>query len=489
MILLFYTPLTKKVTQGEIIMKKIGVVVTTLLLGTIVLFAKGDLHSIDLKMADPDPQRVTPSDKEEILSFSTMIQKSMKSVVNIKSTQSDPNSKQIQELMRDPYFRRFFSIPSHPRPRGALGSGVILSEDGYIVTNNHVVENATSITVTLPDDPKEYEAKLIGTDKDSDLAVIKIEADGLKPIEVGDSNNLKVADVVFAVGNPFGVGETVTQGIVSALNKNHVGINQYENFIQTDASINPGNSGGALVDSRGALVGINSAILSRSGGNNGIGFAIPVSMVKRVVTSLISSGKVTRGYLGVTISDLNSELAQLYKHQNGAVVVNLDEDGPAYKSGFKRGDLIYKINDKNVKDPSSLKQIVASLKPDSQNTFYVERDKKEIQIDTKLGSRDGFVLGKSLDKALGGMKLSELNTQNMQEYRLSSSVNGVLIEDVYPRSRAERAGFQAGDVIIQIENSNISNISDLKKVISRYKNRPKRIYVNRYGTILMLAMR
>lgn len=375
------------------------------------------------------------------------------------------------------------------RPHGALGSGVILSKDGYIVTNNHVVENATKITVTLPDDPKEYEAKLIGTDKDSDLAVIKIEANNLNPIEVGDSNYLKVGDVVFAVGNPFGVGETVTQGIVSALNKNHVGINQYENFIQTDASINPGNSGGALVDSRGALVGINSAILSRSGGNNGIGFAIPVSMVKRVVSSLISQGKVVRGYLGVTISDLNSELTQIYKHKNGAVVVNLDENGPAFKSGFRRGDLIYKIKDKEVKDASSLKQIVASLKPGSTNTFYVERDKKDLKIETKLGSRDGFVLGKSLEQALGGMKLSELNTQNMQQYRLSSTISGVLIEDVYPRSRAERAGFQAGDVIIQIENTNVSNLNDLKKVLRVYKHRPKRIYVNRYGTILMFVMR
>jgi serine protease Do len=469
-------------------MKKMNILLISLLVGGLALGAKGLSKSIELNVVDPTPHRVTPSKSDEILSFSNRLQKSMKSVVNIKSIQSDPNSQQIQELMRDPYFRRFFSMPNS-RPHGALGSGVILSKDGYIVTNNHVVENATKITVTLPDDPKEYEAKLIGTDKDSDLAVIKIEANNLNPIEVGDSNYLKVGDVVFAVGNPFGVGETVTQGIVSALNKNHVGINQYENFIQTDASINPGNSGGALVDSRGALVGINSAILSRSGGNNGIGFAIPVSMVKRVVSSLISQGKVVRGYLGVTISDLNSELTQIYKHKNGAVVVNLDENGPAFKSGFRRGDLIYKIKDKEVKDASSLKQIVASLKPGSTNTFYVERDKKDLKIETKLGSRDGFVLGKSLEQALGGMKLSELNTQNMQQYRLSSTISGVLIEDVYPRSRAERAGFQAGDVIIQIENTNVSNLNDLKKVLRVYKHRPKRIYVNRYGTILMFVMR
>ncbi len=469
-------------------MKKKFLLLMPLIAVTVVLSAKETLHSVNFTMADPTPKRVTPSEGDEILSFSSRLQKSMKSVVNIKAIQSDPNSERLQELMRDPYFRRFFSMPNH-HPRGALGSGVILTQNGYIVTNNHVVEGATEITVTIPGSTKEYTAKLIGTDKDSDLAVIKIDATDLKPIQLGDSNYLKVGDVVFAVGNPFGVGETVTQGIVSALNKNHVGINQYENFIQTDASINPGNSGGALVDSRGALVGINSAILSRSGGNNGIGFAIPVSMVKRVATSLISNGKVTRGYLGVTISDLNSDLNALYNHKQGAVIVNLEENGPAYKAGLKRGDLIYKINGKAIKDAASLKSTVATLKPNNPADFEIERNKKEMKAKVIMGSRDGFVLGKTLDRALGGMKLSELNQENMQQYRLPPSTSGVLIEDVYPRSQAERAGFQAGDVIIQIENSNIASLSDLKKVVRRYKNRPKRIYVNRYGTILMFAMR
>ncbi len=456
----------------------------SLLFMGVALFA----NSIDLKSADPTPERIYPSDSDQILSFSNMLQKSMKSVVNIKSIQSDPNSERIQELMRDPYFRRFFSMPNR-RPRGALGSGVILSSDGYIVTNNHVVENSTKITVTLPNDKNEYEAKLIGTDKDSDLAVIKIDAQNLEPIKLGNSDNLKVGDVVFAVGNPFGVGETVTQGIVSALNKNHVGINQYENFIQTDASINPGNSGGALVDSRGAMVGINAAILSRSGGNNGIGFAIPVSMVKRVVTSLVDNGRVERGYLGVTISDLNSQLSSLYKHKKGAVVINVEHNSPAQKYGFKRGDLVYKINGKSIDGADDLKQIVASIKPSQNTTFYIERDKKDKKIDVVLGSRDSFIMGESLDRVLGGMKLSALRKDTIQKFRLPADSSGVLIEDVYPRSKAERAGFQAGDVIIQIENSAISNISDLKSVLKHYKNRPKRIYVNRYGTILMFAMK
>jgi serine protease Do len=440
-------------------------------------------NSIDLKAADPAPSRVTPSTKDEILSFSTKLQKSMNSVVNIKSTLSDPNSKKIEELMQDPYFRRFFSQPQS-RPHGALGSGVILSSDGYIVTNNHVVENATEITVTIPNDTKEYKATLIGTDKDSDLAVIKIDKTDLTPIDIGSSENLKVGDVVFAVGNPFGVGETVTQGIVSALNKNSVGINQYENFIQTDASINPGNSGGALVDSRGVLIGINSAILSRSGGNNGIGFAIPSAMVKRVVNSLVTQGKVTRGYLGVSISDLNTQLKPLYKHTSGAVIVNVEDGTPAHRYGFKRGDLVYKIDNKVIKSASDLKQIVASLKPEDEITFYVERDKRDLELGTVLGSRESLAK-KSLDKVLGGLKLSALTRDNIQRYRLPPGIDGVLVEDVIPRSKAEKVGFQAGDVIIQIENKTILNVDDLKKSLDIYKNRKKRIYINRYGVILM----
>jgi len=446
------------------------------------------LGAFEIKSADPSVNRVYPSSKDEILSFSSRLANSMKSVVNIKSIQSDPNSERIQELMRDPYFRRFFSMP-HQRPRGALGSGVIISDDGYIVTNNHVVENSTKIIVTLPNDKKEYVAKLIGTDKDSDLAVIKIDANNLNAIKFGNSENLKVGDVVFAVGNPFGIGETVTQGIVSALNKNHVGINEFENFIQTDASINPGNSGGALVDSRGAMIGINSAILSRSGGNNGIGFAIPVSMVKRVVTSLIENGKVDRGYLGVTISDLNSQLSDLYNHKEGAVVVNVENNSPAQKYGFKRGDLIFKIDGKKIKGASDLREAVAEIEPHKEVTFYVERDKKVKKLGTVVGSRNSFVLGKSIDKVLGGMKLSELRSDNINKFRLPPDISGVLIEDVYPRSNAEMQGFQAGDVIIQIEDSAISNISTLRSVLKRYKGRSKRIYVNRYGTILMFVMR
>ncbi len=467
-------------------MKKIAIMIT---LCAINLAAA----NISLSLAPAEPKRVVPNNLQEVLSFSPSVKDAVKSVVNISTTQHRQSSQELEQLMNDPYFRYFFGQPHRgivPKERAqrALGSGVILSADGYIVTNNHVVENADEIMVTLPHNKKEYKAKLIGQDKESDLAVIKIDAENLLPIKMGNSSFLEVGDVVFAVGNPFGVGETVTQGIVSALNKNRVGINQYENFIQTDASINPGNSGGALVDSRGVLIGINSAILSRSGASAGVGFAIPVDMVKNVVTNLVNEGKVSRGYIGVTISDLNRQLLPLYKKQLGAIVVNVQEGGPAAEYGLKRGDLVYKINDKEIKNASDLKQVIASYKPSSKVTLYIERDKREKTVTVELGSREKSVAMLGGSTMHDGLKLATLNYTNRERYRIASSVNGVLIEDVTPNSLAEKVGFQSGDVIIQVENKNIDKISDLTKVFASYHDRKKRVYVNRYGMVLMFVI-
>jgi serine protease Do len=284
-------------------------------------------------------------------------------------------------MLNDPILRKFFgedfdNLFNENRIQRSLGSGVIVSKDGYIVTNNHVIDNADEIIVTLSGEKIEYPAKVIGKDADSDLAVIKIDAKNLNPITFAYSSDLRIGDVIFAIGNPFGIGESISQGIISALNKNRVGINRYENFIQTDASINPGNSGGALVDSRGALIGLNSAILSRSGGNDGIGFAIPVDMVKSVVTKLIEDGKVTRGYLGVIIDDLSPELQKVYTKQEGALVLDVEKDTPADKYGLKRGDLIYKINDAFIKDRVDLQNVVGAFKPKQKIVLEVERNKR-----------------------------------------------------------------------------------------------------------------
>lgn len=292
--------------------------------------------TIEIAQMPKDSQRIEATAPNVILSYNNAIKDAKKSVVNIATTKKSKQNDQLNELMQNPFFKEFFGnkmpeLKQQERKSHSLGSGVIISSNGYIVTNNHVVEGADEIVITLPDDEKEYKAKIIGQDSKTDLAVVKIEAKDLHVTKFGDSSNLQEGDVVFAIGNPFGVGETITHGIISALNKNNVGLNQYENFIQTDASINPGNSGGALVDSRGALIGINSAILSKSGGNNGIGFAIPSNMVQKIATSLVAAGKIDRGFMGVSIADLTNDLKELYENKQGALILMIEKNSPAEK--------------------------------------------------------------------------------------------------------------------------------------------------------------
>lgn len=453
--------------------------------------------SIDFEEVDKNPDRITPNSMHQVLSFNNSLKSSINSIVNIsakRNVNTNMNNLPLQ-MFDDPFFKRFFGEDlsnqfKQSRVQRSLGSGVIVTKDGYIVTNNHVVENAEEITVTIGEDPTEYSAKLIGKDGDSDIAVIKIESDKtLTPIKLGDSNSLLIGDLTFAIGNPFGVGNTVTMGIISALNKNKVGINKYENYIQTDASINPGNSGGALVDSRGALIGINTAILSKSGGNDGIGFAIPVEMVKDVVSKLVSDGKVVRGYLGVVIADLGKDSKQVYKRKEGAIILDISNDTPAFKYGLKRGDLVYKINGKDIKDRTSLMNAIASFKPNDKIKVELERDKKDMTLDIVLGDRSS-ILGAEADNKtiLGGLKVSIITNEVINQYRLPLDVTGILITSVDPKSKAEKSGFQAGDVIIQIEDIEVKNFTDIETALKRYNNEHKRVYVNRYGQTIMFVI-
>ena len=460
-----------------------------LLVTSLSLFAR----DVEFNNAPNDVRRIVPNSADEIYSFYDSIKAPRKSVVNISTNKGVSSNQEI--ISNDPFFNEFFkgffgkNRTPKKRKQHSLGSGVIISKDGYIITNNHVVKNADEIMVTLPKNKKEYKAKLIGGDEGSDLAVIKIEATGLNPIALGDSSNLKEGDIVFAIGNPFGVGETITQGIVSALNKNRMGINRYENFIQTDASINPGNSGGALVDSRGALIGINSAILSRSGGNNGVGFAIPVNMVRNIAKKLITDGKVVRGYMGVSIGDMNKDFSSLYIKQYGALVLNIQKDSSADRYGLKRGDLVYEVNGKSVKNGIDLQTIIGSLNPKDKITLKLERNKKNITIKMTLGTKIGDVHISKADEVLGGLYLSNINKQNRHKYRLRSDVNGVLITNVEPKSKAEIAGFQAGDIIIAIEERDIESIEDVENILKKYSKKVKRIYINRYGGIYLVVMK
>ncbi len=451
--------------------------------------------SIDFEMMEKNPKRISPN-TNQIASFYNSVKEPMKSVVNISAKRHIANNSQNipSQMFNDPLLRRFFGDQfteqfKQNKIQRSLGSGVIISSNGYIVTNNHVVENADEISITIGNNPKEYNAVLIGKDADSDLAVIKIKGK-FTPIKFGHSTSLKVGDIIFALGNPFGIGSTVTQGIISALNKDKVGINRYENFIQTDASINPGNSGGALVDSRGALIGINSAIISKSGGNNGIGFAIPVSMVKDVVKKLISDGKVIRGYLGVIVDDLKPAIKKLYKHKNGAILLDVAKDTPAGKYGLKRGDLIYMVNNKAIRNKKDLQNIIASFKPNENITIKLERNKKNLIKKIVLGNRAGLITSEANNgEFLGGLRLSDITSDMINKFRLTSNTKGVLVTNVKIKSIAEKAGFQAGDVIIQIENIEIKYFSQMQQALRKYNNKYKKIYINRYGQILLLALK
>jgi Do/DeqQ family serine protease len=302
------------------------------------------------------------------------------SINTSKAARNNPNS-------NDPWFKFFFGEQGN-EPQVGLGSGVIVNADGYILTNNHVVESADEIEVIL-NDSRHARAKVIGTDPDSDLAVLKIDLDRLPVIVLGNSDTLQVGDQVLAIGNPFGVGQTVTGGIVSALGRNQLGINTFENFIQTDAAINPGNSGGALVDTNGNLLGINTAIYSRSGGSMGIGFAIPVSTAKLVLEGIVKDGQVTRGWIGVEPNELSSELAETFgvKAKEGVIITGVLQNGPAAAAGIKPGDVIVRVADKPVGNVSELLANVAALKPGTSSKFSVLRRDEKVEMNVTPGLR------------------------------------------------------------------------------------------------------
>jgi serine protease DegQ len=318
-------------------------------------------------------------------SYRDAAQRAMPAVVNIYTTKEARQPK--SPFMDDPLFKRFFGEQQEER-QFSLGSGVIMSPEGYVLTNNHVVETADEIEVALADGRK-VAAKVVGTDPETDLAILKINLKDLPAITLGHIEETKVGDVVLAIGNPFGVGQTVTMGIVSALGRSHLGINTFENFIQTDAAINPGNSGGALIDSHGNLLGINTAIYSRSGGSLGIGFAIPVSTVKRVMESIISTGSVVYGWIGVEPQDITPELAESFglSRKSGAIIAGVLKNGPADKAGMKPGDILVAVEGKPVEDTTDMLNLVAQLTPGNKAKLTVLRKNQETSLDITVGKR------------------------------------------------------------------------------------------------------
>ena len=333
----------------------------------------------------PAPAAEAPA---PILSYSPAARRAIPAVVNIYTTKA-MRLPQDHPLLNDPLFRRFFGDQLRERQQtNSLGSGVIASADGLVLTNHHVVEGADEIEVLLADGSR-ARAKLVGSDPETDVAVLRIEGKDLPAIEFGDSEDARVGDVVLAIGNPFGVGQTVTMGIISALGRSQLGINTFENFIQTDAAINPGNSGGALVDSEGRLLGINTAIYSRTGGSLGIGFAIPVSTAKQVMDQIVATGTVTRGYIGVEPQDVTPELAEAFKlpRKDGAIIAGVMRNGPADKAGVKVGDILIEVEGKAVSNTTTMLNVIAQLKPGSTARFRFLRDGREIDIPIAVGTR------------------------------------------------------------------------------------------------------
>ena len=432
------------------------------------------------------------------------------SVVNISTTRVVKSRAEVPlDLFEDPFFRRFFGdqlrqqkIPKEHKEQ-SLGSGVIVSDDGYIVTNNHVIEKAQEIKVLLSN-KKNYRAKLIGADPKTDIAVIKIDAKGLIPLPWGDSTKLRVGEIVFAIGNPFGLNQTVTRGVISAVGRANVGIADYEDFIQTDAAINPGNSGGALVNARGELIGINTAILSRTGGYQGIGFAVPSSMARQVMDSLVKYKKVVRGWLGVSIQDVTSDLADEFgvKDLKGALVSGVMKKSPADKAGIKQGDVILQYNGKVVEDTGHLRNMVSQTPVGTAVKVKLQRAKKEVDVEVVVAE-----LPKKLSEAASREEESDDNNENQEgflmglvvrpltpdlakRFGLDKNEKGIVVVNVDPGSKIYEGGIRPGDIILQINQKTIASLEDYKKSTSTIKKEERiLLLIRRKGQDLFVTVR
>lgn len=453
----------------------------------------------------PASIKVAPhSGSEDARGYSRVVKAVVPAVVNISSsrvTRQDTSGMQGQSQM-DPFFRQFFgdqggrfNIPKERREK-SLGSGVIVSPEGYVLTNNHVIDHATEITVTLRD-KREMKAQVVGADPRTDIAVLKIEGSNFPYVTLGDSSQVQVGDVALAIGDPFGVGQTVTAGIVSAMGRGNLGIEEVEDFIQTDAPINPGNSGGALIDDQGHLIGINTAIISgNSGGNQGIGFAVPVNMARHVMDQILKTGKVEHAYLGILPQDVTPAMAKAFraKDTNGAVVSDITANSPASHSGLKQGDIIVAVNGKPIEDANQLRLEIGELAPGSTANLSVLRDGQPQQVPVTLGDFPTKQEQASLDnhapsRSLEGVQVESLTPQTAQEMNLAPETKGVVVAEVDPSSHAADAGLQTGDVIQQVNHQSVKNVQDFEHAMATAtKDNPTLLLVNRGGNTLFVAV-
>jgi len=433
--------------------------------------------------------------------FAPIVEKVSPSVVTIATSKLQKRNR--NPYFNDPMFRRYFGLPENDEDdtdkgpkspgkkrleRAGLGSGVVVAADGYILTNNHVIDGADEIIVTIGKDKREYKATKVGNDPGTDVAVLKIEATNLPPVTFTDSDKVRVGDVVIAVGNPFGLTQTVTMGIVSALGRKGIerGMNpgdaRYENFIQTDASINPGNSGGALVDAQGRLVGINTAIFSMTGGNQGIGFAVPGNLARSIMESLIKTGRVSRGFLGVALQPLSEDLAKQFKieNTNGALVAEVTSKSPAEKAGLQSGDVVVEVGGKKVEGPSELQMTIASMAPGSKAELKVIRDGKDKNFTVELGERPAMKGLAAAEPAkptdpdvLDGVTVADIDAETRKKFELGDGAKGVVITEINADSPSAEAGLKIGDVIHEANREPISGSKQAVELSEKLKKEKK----------------
>jgi serine protease Do len=444
----------------------------------------------------PAAATTVPEPASLVTGFAPVVERALPAVVNISSSRTvKTNGTPATPFLNDPFFRQFFGdqfgqqfqVPRERRER-SLGSGVILTADGYILTNNHVVDKASDIKVSLSD-KREFKARLVGTDKKTDIAVLKIEATGLPVLALGDSDKTRVGDIVLAIGDPFGVGETVTMGIVSATGRGNLDIEDYEDFIQTDAAINPGNSGGALIDARGELVGINTAILAGGGGGNqGIGFAIPIDLARQVMDQILKNGHVVRGYLGVMIQPVTPALAKAFglADVKGALVGDVTKDSPAARAGLAKGDVIVALNGQPVNDSLELRLKVAQTAPGTEVRFTIRRDGQEKDVTVKLGElpekAQAAAGGEAAGSPLAGVKIEDLTPDIAEQVGVARGTLGVVVDSVADGSPAADAGLRRGDVVEEVNHRGVPNTAAFDRAVREAGTKPVLLLVNRQGT-------
>jgi serine protease Do len=451
------------------------------------------------------PPVIVPNVPKQIVdaskAFSEIASAVSPAVVNISSTKIV--KRDAGPLFNDQLFDLFNPFREFRTPKKwkeqSLGSGVIVSADGYIITNNHVIEQAQEIRITLFD-KRSFKARIIGSDPKTDIAVVKVDAKDLPTVQWGDSDKLQVGEFVLAIGNPFGLSHTVTMGIISAVGRANVGIADYEDFIQTDAAINPGNSGGPLVNIRGELIGINTAIFSRSGGYQGIGFAVPSNMVRLVMGQLEQKGKVTRGWLGVTIQELTPELSQKFglKQSKGALVGDISKGSPAEKAGIRRGDIITEYDGKKVKDVGNLRNMVAQSKVGTEVPVTLLRGDKEYSVKVLIEelprdlaeSSQGNIPDEQTFEGLVGLNVMDLTKEVARQLGLNKEEKGVVVIRVEPGSAAEEAGIRKGDVIQEVNRKRVERLDDYNKITSGMQpGDTMLLFVNRGGKKFYVTLR